>query len=571
MRDYARIITKINQSLWLITPEGLNTVLSIVSERMDNGKLSEEELETRLASLNGRRSSAEDDGPQIINGVGILPVQGPIFGKANLMTNFSGATSMEAFQQDFRSLMANDRVDSIMMDFDTPGGTSDLIEEVGQEIYDARGTKPMYSCVNTMCGSAGLWLAMQADKVFSTPSGSIGSLGAYTVHQDQSVSDAQNGVKFTYISAGEYKTEGNPHQPLSAEAVQYRQEQVNELMDSFVGAVARGRNASTSDVRENYGKGRMLAPKKALEAGMIDGIHSYDEIIAGASVSRPQKVSIVVPNGDQIAATMIGNEITFMHGADDAAIMSKADIEAFAGQTLAIDLNRKPAITLPNPRREDDTMKLSVEALAALGLSADATDEQIGAAIIAQHTELAPLKQLKDDINGAKKFAEAFPEEHARMVALEDNNRNLEAKAFADSYATIRFADIKVTKTGDEESSTLEPTTKGLSGLALDKIKTSTTKINDGSFQLSDFKETLDSIMLGGIVDYGISGTDTGKPLEDNTVELTSNTLANRTLFANKVAEVEKSDSVDTDTAIRLVAERHPELWAAYKSPHVSV
>lgn len=569
MRDYARIITKINTSLWLITPEGLNTVLSIVSERLDDGKLSEEELQTRLASFGGK-SSSEDDGPKIINGVGILPVQGPIFGKANLMTNYSGATSMEAFQQDFRSLMANDSVDSIMMDFDTPGGTSDLIEEVGQEIYDARGTKPMYSCVNTMCGSAGLWLAMQADKVYSTPSGTVGSLGAYTVHQDQSVSDAQNGVKFTYISAGEYKTEGNPHQPLSAEAIQHRQEQVNELMDGFVGAVARGRNASTEHVRENYGKGRMLTPKKALEAGMIDGVASYDDILSGARVNRAQKVSIVVPNGDSIAATMIDGKITFMHGADDAAIMSKADIEAFAGQTLAIDLNRKPAITLPNPRKEDDTMNLSVEALTALGLSADATDEQVNAAILAQAVQANSFTQLKSTIDGKKKFADEYPEEYAMVMAQQAENKELKAKAFSDKYATIRFADIKVTAADDgTENKVVMPTTKGLSGLALEKIKMSTTKINEGSYQLNDFQDTLDSIMLGGIVDYGVAGSDTGVELEEP-ITITNNTFANRTLFATKVAEVEKKDGVDQDTAIQMVAQKHPELWAAYKNPIVT-
>lgn len=578
MRDYGRIVTKINQSLWLITPEGLNTILMIVSERMQDGRLSEEELETRLASFGGRRSSNDDKAYNVINGVGILPIQGPIFGKANLMTEFSGATSMEAFQQDFRAMMKDDAVDSIIMDFDTPGGTSDLIEEVGQEIYDARGKKPIYSCVNTTCGSAGLWLATQADKVFSTPSGMVGSLGAYTVHQDQSVSDAQNGVKFTFISAGKYKTEGNPHEPLSHEAIQHRQEQVNEVMGSFVGAVARGRGADDEYVSANYGEGRMLTPKQALEVGMIDGIQSYDDILSSATVDRPKAVSLVVGDNAPIAAQMVG-DVVFMTGADGSLNVTAVNQLIKASLIERTELGN-PVITLPDAdddkssiRREDDTMKLSVEALTALGLSADATDEQISTAILAQAASAKSLEELKASIEGRKKFAEMFPEEHARMTTQDEYIKNLEAKNFADAYAGIRFADIKVTVGEDgEENKVVEPTTKGLSGLALDKIKTSSTKINDGTFQLSDFKETLDSIMMGGIVDYGVKGSDVGKEPEDTEeVKITGNTLENRTAFANKVAEIEKKDNVDQDTAIRIVAEKHPELWAAWKSPTISV
>lgn len=570
MKDYGRIITKINQTPWLITPEGLQTVLSIVSERLENGRLSEDELETRLASLSGRGSNTDE--PTIINGVGVLPVQGPIFGKANMMTEFSGATSMEKFQQDFRAMMANDRVDSILMDFDTPGGTSDLIEEVGQEIYDARGTKPIYSSVNTMCGSAGLWLAMQADKVFSTPSGTVGSLGAYTVHQDQSGADAKNGVKFTYIKAGQYKTEGNPHEPLSPEGIQYRQEQVNELMDGFLSAVARGRNTSVEYVKENYGQGRMLTPKNALEVGMIDAIASYDDITSSATVNRARPVQVVTPSGESIAASIIGG-VVYVN--DEAARFNQAEYDKLRSLVSAGTIERTalgtPAVTLPNPRKEDDTMKLSAEALTALGLSADATDEQVGAAIMAQASELAPLKELRTTIESKKKFADEYPEEYAMMTSLQENNKKLESAAFSKSYMGVRFSDLKTVKLedGSDETKTI-PTTKGLSGLALEKIEMSVGKINNGSYQLSDFKETLDSIMLGGIVDYGQVGTVTGVELEDDgMVELSSNTLVNRTLFSNKVLEVMEKDKVDQDKAIEMVATKHPELWAAYKSPHV--
>jgi ClpP class serine protease len=210
-KDYVRIATKIRQSVWLITPEGLNAVLDIANSRLSGEQFDQEYLEELAAS--SRSSQDGENNYQIVNGVGILPIMGPIFGKANLMTQFSGATSLEVLQSDFRELLDNNKVHSVLLNIDSPGGTSDLVQEMGDEIFAARSIKPIHAIANTDAGSAAYWLMSQAQHLYSTPSGSVGSIGAYTVHEDQSTYDANEGIKYTFISAGPYKTEGNPHEP----------------------------------------------------------------------------------------------------------------------------------------------------------------------------------------------------------------------------------------------------------------------------------------------------------------------------------------------------------------------
>lgn len=562
MRDYGKIVSKINQTPWLITPEGLDLVLTIVSDRINNGRLEDTEIDTRLASVGGK--ARRDDGLQVINGVGILPVGGPIFGKANMMTNYSGATSLESFQQDLRAMLADDTIGSIIMDMDTPGGTSDLVQEVGDEIFASRGIKPIYACVNTMCGSAGLWLATQANKVFSTPSGSIGSLGAYTAHKDQSVADAQNGVKFTYISAGEYKTEGNPHQPLSTEAIRHRQEVINSLMSDFVGAVARGRGADPQVVAETYGQGRMLMPKDALEVGMIDGVMSFDSLLNQLTKATPRTVQVLV--GDkQYAASMVDGVVSLMDSTSSTLDAVK----------LMFEKGLPPVKLHDNNRGEDDTMKLSAMAATALGLSADTeyTDEQISTAITALADKANPMIELKNSIDSQKKFAELFPEEAARLDASEAKNNTLEAKAFANSYKEIRFADVIETDEVGEDGTkkkTVTPTTKGLSGLALQQIEDTHLKFADGTVSLEDFKGTVDAIMTG-VVDYGVKGSEQ-QPAEDTTSVNGLNIFEIRTKFAELVvSEQTKSKANGTDLsdndAMKMVAEKHPQLWEYYKNP----
>jgi hypothetical protein len=66
-----------------------------------------------------------------------------------------------------------------------------------------------------MAASAAYWIAAQADELVVTPSGFVGSIGTYAIHEDWSKFNEDFGVLPTYISAGKYKTEGNPDEPLS--------------------------------------------------------------------------------------------------------------------------------------------------------------------------------------------------------------------------------------------------------------------------------------------------------------------------------------------------------------------
>ena len=150
MADYIRILTKIQETPWMITPESLQVILNIVDRRVNGESLTDEQIEDLLTqaqlknhgrgSANSNMSSPFDDDAsderayKVVNGLGILPLNGPIFGKANLMTQLSGATSLETFQSDFRSMMKDEMIHSILLDIDSPGGSADMVQEVAQEI-----------------------------------------------------------------------------------------------------------------------------------------------------------------------------------------------------------------------------------------------------------------------------------------------------------------------------------------------------------------------------------------------------------------------------------------------------
>ena len=91
---------------------------------------------------------------------------------------------------------------------------------------------------------------------------------------------ADAGVNVTLISAGEFKVEGNPYQPLSADALQFMQSRIDDYYGAFTRGVAKGRKVPVEQVRSDMGKGRVFGADAAKAANMVDGAATFDEVIA---------------------------------------------------------------------------------------------------------------------------------------------------------------------------------------------------------------------------------------------------------------------------------------------------
>jgi ClpP class serine protease len=128
--------------------------------------------------------------------------------------------------------------------------------------------------------AAAYWIASAADELVVTPSGQVGSIGVFAAHEDISKAAEMQGVKVTLISAGQYKTEGNPFEPLSAEARAAMQKDVNTFGDMFVNAVARNRGVGAYSVKAGFGQGRMVMAQDAVKASMADRVATLDETLA---------------------------------------------------------------------------------------------------------------------------------------------------------------------------------------------------------------------------------------------------------------------------------------------------
>lgn len=220
--------------------------------------------------------------------VAVIPVMGIIMPRrGGLLSLLFGGVGLESFREQFRDALSDGDVAKILLVFDSPGGIVDLVPETAAEIRAARGTKPIEAVLHTEACSAAYWIAAQADRIASTPSGSAGGIGVFVRHVEDSRWAEEYGLTRTIIKAGKHKAEANTAEPLSDTAREHIQQGVDALHQSFIAAVAAGRGVKEEDVRAGYGEGRVLLAEEALEEGMVDSIETLEEVLARMLTASP--------------------------------------------------------------------------------------------------------------------------------------------------------------------------------------------------------------------------------------------------------------------------------------------
>lgn len=275
---YQRIVQAALAAPWAIQPQKLAVIQSLLALRVQGHRLTPEEIRAQLASAPTHQAAA-GSGRAEGGAVAVLPLVGTIIPRADVLTEMSGAISVQRFTRAFRQAMADPDVSSIVLDVDSPGGQVSNVDELAAEIYAARGQKRVTAVANTLAASAAYWIASAAEELVVAPSGEVGSIGVFAMHQDMSAWLEAQGVKINLIAAGKYKVEGNPFEPLTDEARGFVQSRVDEYYDMFVTAVARHRNVKKSDVRGGFGEGRVVGAKEAVRLGMADRVATLDETV----------------------------------------------------------------------------------------------------------------------------------------------------------------------------------------------------------------------------------------------------------------------------------------------------
>lgn len=276
---YQNVIYQICSTAWAIMPEKLAEITAIVLSRADGDRLTAAEIEARVNAARSNSQRIENAGQAIA----VLSLVGTIIPRGNMFAESSGAVSCQRFAHSFRQMIADPDVGHIVIDIDSPGGSVGGVVELAEEIFNARGQKPITAVANGLAASAAYWIGTAADELVVTPSGSVGSVGVYAAHQDISKWLEEEGVDISLISAGKYKVEGNQFEPLGEEARAAIQTEIDAFYEMFVGAIAQHRGTTVEAVKNGFGQGRVVMAQEAVSEGMADRVATIDEVLSDIS------------------------------------------------------------------------------------------------------------------------------------------------------------------------------------------------------------------------------------------------------------------------------------------------
>lgn len=187
--------------------------------------------------------------------------------------------SAEELGKKIHEAATDPNINTVVFDFNTPGGYIAGIPELADQIHALGQHKKTIGVANHMAASAGYWLASQTDTLYATPGSLLGSIGVISTHTDLSKMHEQMGVKITAVISAPRKGDLSPYQPLTDQAKAALQAEVDHYHQMFVSAVGRGRRVDPAVVDKTYGQGGTMTAQHALTAGMVDGIKSLSQVL----------------------------------------------------------------------------------------------------------------------------------------------------------------------------------------------------------------------------------------------------------------------------------------------------
>ncbi len=274
-------ILTILQGAWAIQPDTLAMIWDIYEARLSRGgRLSAEQI-AEIEAATGKTLEGTRLSSQVQDGVAIIPVMGPMIPRANMLQEMSGATSYGMIRNDVANALNDSSIRSILLNFDTPGGSVNQLYDLATFLRTANTVKPVAAWTDGSMTSAGQLLgAATGETWIGSDSAQLGSIGVITMHRDISAAEEKRGEKTTLIYSGRDKAVGHPFGPLSEDHRGVIQGRLDYLYSTFVDSIASYRAMDRNQVANEVADARIFTGRQAIDAGLADGMTSLDDMVA---------------------------------------------------------------------------------------------------------------------------------------------------------------------------------------------------------------------------------------------------------------------------------------------------
>ncbi len=178
----------------------------------------------------------------------------------------------------FDDIAASQKVKAVIIQIDSPGGTTVGSEAIYEKIRAVAKDKPVVAVMNSVAASGGYITAIAADHILARGNTITGSIGVVFTFPEISKLLDTLGIKIEEIKSGELKAEPSGFKPVSDRVRQVTQDMVMESYGWFTGLVAERRGLPLDQVKA-LADGRVYSGRQAVSNKLIDGLGGEEQAI----------------------------------------------------------------------------------------------------------------------------------------------------------------------------------------------------------------------------------------------------------------------------------------------------
>ncbi|MEO0511824.1 MAG: S49 family peptidase [Planctomycetota bacterium] len=282
---------------WAMHRDTLNNLAAILTRRELDDSISSNEIldivaarDNRLRVNAARPSQTQSESGYTLHGsVAHIPIVGVIARHASQVNDVSQprGTGCDAVRAMLNEALGDERVGSILLHVDSPGGSCAGLELLSDDLAAASETKPVWAHAESMIASAALWLGVQALRLTTSRDTMVGSIGVYAPLVDYEEHFKAAGIKVEVRASNEGKGDGHPGTPMTDNIRAETDDIVGKIAETFLAHVARGRDMPPEAVKQ-LGPSRVWLPADAMAIGLIDAIvDSVDKVVADMNQQFP--------------------------------------------------------------------------------------------------------------------------------------------------------------------------------------------------------------------------------------------------------------------------------------------
>ena len=223
--------------------------------------------------------------------VALIKINGELVTEgSNSIFDGAGVVSSSEIVSYIREAKNDSKIKAVLLEINSPGGSAVASDEIASAIRDLN--KPTISYIREVGASGAYWVASSTDYIFANKASVVGSIGVYASWLDFSKIIDDFNIKYQRFVAGESKDFGSPYRRVTVEEAQRFQKQLNELHETFIEVVAKGRKLDSSYVKK-YADGFIMTGKEAVEKRFVDELGGRKEAVAYLEKKIGVKLDVV--------------------------------------------------------------------------------------------------------------------------------------------------------------------------------------------------------------------------------------------------------------------------------------